>query len=828
MRVSMKWLAELLEGDKLSHIDLKDLTYELDMTGTAVEAVHTTGDNIDGVYIGQIVSKERHPESDHLWVTQVDVGPVGASAGAGEDGLLQIVCGAQNFEAGDKVPVATVGTALGEDFVIKKAKLRGVVSCGMNCSERELGVGQGHEGLMILPADAPIGMPFSQWYGSSDTVLELEITPNRPDCLSMAGVAREFGAVFDMAPRPIAETVLEESDISIESYAHVQIEDSDLCHRYCARVIRNVKIGPSPQWLVEKITAAGARSINNVVDVTNYILFELGQPLHAFDLDTIAADASGRANVVIRRAHEGESIVTLDGVKRALSPDNLLITDTSGPITLAGVMGAEATEVSDDTVNVFLEAALFEPSSTSRTSRKMSLISESSLRFERGVDPEGVRKALDRATALIVEVAGGEVAQGVIDVHPVVFSPSTLKLRKARLDAIIGHSIPLARCAEILQKLGFVVHPSQAASLQEETEALVVTVPSFRPDVEREIDLIEEVLRLWGMENVPATLPGGRQRMGGLTHEQRLRNRIGQTLRASGLNETMTYPFGDSADVDTLGVIFNQDEMLVELHNPMSSEQNVLRSMLLPGLLRSVSLNRRRGVVDVHLYEMGKVFVAKPGRQLPIERERVAFALTGSWNATSWNVSQQPLDFFDAKGIVESVVRELCIVRYRLVEGDYPWLQPGRSASIMLGNDAIGWIGEIHPLVAQAFEIDGAVIVGEFDVAKMIKAAKPARSFVAPPRFPAIDIDVALIVDVEMTAEKLEQRIRALGKKSPLDEVRLFDVYTGAGIDQGKKSLAFTLSYRASDRTLTSEEIEKAHTKIIEGLEKQVGAFVRS
>lgn len=828
MRVSMAWLKELLPTDKLDSIELKDLAYQLDMTGTAVEAINTTGAALEGVYIGQIVSKEHHPDSDKLWVTRVNVGPVGADVGAEDDGLLQIVCGAQNFEAGDKVPVATVGTSLGEDFVIKKAKLRGVVSCGMNCSERELGVGEGHEGLMILPADAPIGTLFSAWYGMSDTVLTLEITPNRPDCLSMVGVAREIGAVLEATPAPIPESSPVEDGAAATTYASVCIDDPELCNRYTARVIRNVKIGPSPQWLAERVTAAGARSINNVVDVTNFILFELGQPLHAFDLNRIEKGADGRAEVIIRRANAGEKITTLDGIERKLTPENLLITDPSGPITLAGVMGAESTEVSDVTTDIFLEAALFNPASISRTSRGMALISESSLRFERGVDPQGVRRALDRAATLIAEVAGGTVAPDVIDECPVPYQQLTLELRAERLNSVVGVEIPFATAADLLTRLGFTVHPQTAVTLAEEKQSFAVGVPSFRPDVEREIDLIEEVLRLWGMENVEATLPGGRKRIGGLTPHQRLRNTIGQTLRACGLNETMTYPFGDPADLQILGAYCNEDECLVELHNPMSSEQAALRYMLLPGLLHSVSLNKRHGVEDVHLYEMGKVFVTSEGRKQPKECEMVAGVLSGSWQRPAWNAPAVALDFFDAKGVVENIVRELSIDRYRLVEADYAWLQPGKGASIMLGGDVVGWIGEVHPSVASKFEIDDAVIAFELDVARFVKAAKPAREFAAPPRFPAIEIDIALVVDEATTAATVEQRINSLAKKMPLESAVLFDVYRGKGVEEGKKSLAYKLSYRVADRTLTSAEVEKAHEKLLTGLANQLNAHIRA
>ena len=828
MRVSLNWLKELLPDGALADISIDTLTHQLDMTGTAVEGVQMTGAHLEGIYVGQIVVKKPHPDSDHLWVTRVDVGAIGAQKGAGEDGLLQIICGAQNFEVGDKVPVATVGTVFddeGKNFVIKKSKLRGIESCGMNCSARELGLGADHSGLMILPADAPVGDTFAQYYGLGDTILDLEITPNRPDCLNMVGMAREVGAVFEIEPTNtlISEVGLAQGDEKIDTLATVEVEDTGLCPRYAARVIRGVKIGSSPEWLSQRVVAAGTRSINNVVDVTNFILFEMGQPLHAFDLNTIAKDAKGRAQVVVRRAHTGESITTLDEVARPLDSSNLLIADSSGPITLAGVMGAQATEVESDTTDIFLEAAVFDPANVSRTSRKMALISESSLRFERGVDAEGTLRALDRAAALIVQVAGGTVARGAIDIYPSPVQPCRLVLRLGELTRIVGEDIPLDKAADMLLRLGCQV-------TSQDKEKLEVTVPTYRPDLEREIDLVEEVLRLWGMERVNATLPAGRQRRGGLTHIQRLRARIEQTFRAAGLNETMTYPFGDVADLEKLGYALGGNERLAELHNPMSSEQASLRVLLLPGLLNSVSLNKRRGVDDVQLYEIGKVFMAREGLKQPKELEMVGAVLSGAWNRPGWNTPAIPLDFFDAKGIVETVVRELCIDRFRMVkpgEGELPWLQPGKGATLMLGGEVAGWLGEVHPLVAHKFDIDDVVVALELDIRRFIKVAKPTRDFVTPPRYPAIEVDIALVVDEDVAHQSIEQRITALGKKSTLESARLFDVYRGKGVPAGKKSMAYRLSYRAEDRTLTSEEVEKAHEKVLARLKQDFGAQLR-
>lgn len=839
MRVSLNWLKELLPAEPLDAQPLKDLAYTLDMTGTAVEAIHTSGEALEGVIIGQVVEKTKHPDADKLWVTKVDIG--------GPE-PLQIVCGAQNFEAGDKIPVAVVGAELPGDIKIKKAKMRGIESQGMNCSGRELGVDGDASGLLILPADAPIGVKFTDYHGTSDTVLELEITPNRPDCLSMVGVAREFGAVLHADPIPLPAPVLSEGGAPADTAAHVTIADPDLCFRYMARVIRGVKVGPSPAWLAERVEAAGVRSISNVVDVTNYIMMLYGQPLHAFDLATIAPgeDNTGRAHVIIRRAVAGERITTLDGVDRALTPKNLLITDATGPITLAGVMGAEATEISDATVDVFLEAAVFDSATTSRTSRSLALISESSMRFERGVDRTATPVALDAAAALIAEVAGGVVAPGAIDEYPRPFEPTVLTLCHDFLAGTVGTDISLEEAAAILRPLGFAVELAESGDVIDEPEggvggpaqrgdtlaapALLVTVPAFRMDVTREIDLVEEVLRLWGMERVPATLPGGRKRIGGLTKTQQLRNTAGRALRAAGLCEAVTYPFGEPTDLERLGWELPADELLVELHNPMSAEQASLRRTLLPSLLRAAATNHRFDVANVALYEMGKIYWTAAGRKLPKERETVCGVLTGSWIEPTWAAPQTPIDFYDAKGILESLAWSLKVERLsvRAVrEGERPWLQPGRGADIMVRGDVIGWVGELHPTAAASFDIDSAVVAFEFDLGRLLAAAKDTRGFSVPPRFPAIDRDIALVVDDAVTHEDIERRITSLGKKAPLESVRLFDVYRGKGIEPGKKSMAYTLSYRLPDRTLTGEEVEAAHSSLVERLMKDIGATMR-
>ncbi|MBQ6452905.1 MAG: phenylalanine--tRNA ligase subunit beta, partial [Coriobacteriales bacterium] len=469
MLISHSWLKTLVDAPD----DIKALCDRFDLTGTGVEGITTTGSQFDGIFVGQILTREPHPESDHLWVTTVDVGQ-------GEP--LQIVCGAQNFVAGDKVPVATVGTTMPDgETKIKKSKLRGVTSCGMNCSARELGLGDDHSGLMILPADAPVGMPIAQYLGISDTIIDVEITPNRPDCLSMYGMAREVGAMYDLDVTPERFELVEDSSRKAEDYVNVVIDDPVRCPRYTARIIENVKIGPSPDWLVKRLQAMGARPINNVVDATNYILFSLGQPLHAFDYDKLPKYEDGKACIVIRAAKPNEPFTTLDGVDRVLIPDMTVITDGEKPVCLAGVMGGLDSEVTADTTTVLLECATFSTAHTSRTSRNLTLSSESSMRYERGVDANGIPDRSAQAAALIALLSGGTVASGIVDVYPQPVEPKVLPLRTKRLQDFVGAPIPVDFMRRTLTRLG--------CKVEGDDELLQVTAPTFRPDLEREIDL---------------------------------------------------------------------------------------------------------------------------------------------------------------------------------------------------------------------------------------------------------------------------------------------------------------------------------------------------
>lgn len=829
MKVSLKWLAEYVDVPA----DTKEFCDRLDLTGTGVEGVETLGATFDHIVTAQVVSKEQHPDSDHMWVTKVDVGEMNL----GEDGTpepLQIVCGAQNFNEGDHIVTAMIGAVLPGDMKIKKSKLRGVVSMGMNCSARELGLSSDHEGIMILPEDAPVGVPFAEYMNLTDKVLDLEITPNRPDSLSVVGFAREVGAMYQRDwKNPLDEMAaaleLDPDSVPVDEAVSVTVEDAVRCPRYSARVIRGCKVGPSPDWMVERLSAIGQRSINNIVDVTNYILFLFGQPLHAFDLGKLT-NAEGKANVVVRAAADGEKLTTLDGEERTLTSDMTVIaTPELGAVALAGVMGGLETEVTEETVDILLEAAAFEAGRTSRTSRNLGLISESSMRYERGVDDHGIDVRSAAAAALIAAVSGGTVSraagndEGIVDVWALPTEPVRLSFRTERFNSMMGAEIPGEFVEDILRRLGCDV------SVEEEG-VLSVVAPTFRPDLEREIDLYEEVLRLWGMDRVPSTLPGGPGRVGTRSDEEHKRAQINATLRACGLNETMTYSFAQADDLEKLRMPEEGLGEAVELINPMNAEQSTLRRTIIPGLLRSVAHNQAHGVKNIQLYEIGATFHAAEGRQLPKERQKVAGVLAGAMGDVAWNCAPVPFDFFDGKGVIESLVRELAIPKMRvkaLAAEEAPFLQPGRAAQVLSGGTVLGWVGELHPLAVDAFDAQGPVVAFELDLSALVKSSEPARPYVDVPQFPAVSIDVAFVVSEDVTHERLCQCMSSAGGKL-LEDARLFDVYRDEErLGAGKKSMAYALSYRAADRTLTTDEVEKAHDRLVKKVCSATGAEVR-
>ncbi|MGN8940589.1 phenylalanine--tRNA ligase subunit beta [Collinsella bouchesdurhonensis] len=817
MRVSYDWLKTMIDVPESP----KELSDEYIRTGTEVEAIDVVGESFDHVVTAQVLEKTPHPDSDHMYVCKVSVGDKNVDA-EGNPEPLQIVCGAQNFEAGDHIVTAMIGAELPGGIKIKKSKLRGVASFGMNCSARELGIGGDHAGIMILPEDAPVGMPFGEYYGSSDTVLDCEITPNRPDCLSMIGMARETGAIFDRDYHVELPAIKSETGRATADEISVEIADEGLCDRYVARIVRNVKVGPSPDWMVKRLSGLGIRPHNNIVDITNYVMMLTGQPLHAFDLSTFA-EHDGRRSVVVRAAKQDETFQTLDGEKRVLDAGMGLITDGERPVALAGVMGGMDSEITDASVDVLVESACFNAGRTSHTSRDLSLISDASIRFERQVDETGCVDVANVACALIEELAGGEVAPGYVDVYPAPKTIDSITLRYQRVLDICGAPIERDFVVRSLTRLG--------CTVEEAGEDYLVTPPSFRPDLPREIDLIEEVLRLWGMGRVEATIPAAKNHIGGLTHEQQLTRKVGQILRACGLNETTTFGFAAPGDLEKIHMSADGRGVPVVLMNPLVAEQTEMRRSLLPGLLQSVAYNEAHGTTNVHLYEIGTLFHGRENASLPRETQSVAGVLTGFWTDQTWNNTVDKLRFFAGKGIVEELLEQLRVpkVRFRVAEGEgYDFLQPGRAAEVLSGGTVLGWVGEIHPEAREAMDIDQIVVAFELDLDKLIKGAHNQENYHEFSPFPAVQHDLAIVVPDEVTCEDLLQRITSAGGKL-LESVRLFDVYRDPiRVGVGKKSMAFSLTYRSDDHTLTSDEVERAHGKIVTKLCKATGGEVRS
>ena len=818
MRISYEWLKTMVDVPE----NPSDLVDEFVRTGTEVEAVERVGADLDHVVTAKVISKQPHPDSDHMYVCQVDVGEKNLGAD-GKPEPLQIVCGAQNFNEGDHIVTAMIGAVLPGDFKIKKSKLRGVASMGMNCSERELGLGNDHDGIIILPKDAPVGMDFTDYRGMSDTVIDCEITPNRPDCLSMCGMAVEVSAMLDEDTHIELPRVQAECGPDAHDLVDVAIDDAELCQRYTARVVRNVKIGPSPEWLARRVIAAGSRPINNVVDVTNYVMYLTGQPLHAFDLGKLT-ERDGKRHIVVRAAHEGEKLETLDGVERTLTPDMAVITDDGKcAVALAGVMGGMNSEIDENTTDVLLESATFSSGHVSRTSRNLDLMSEASIRYERQVDGANCANVAEIAAALFEQCCGAEVCPGTVDVYPVAVPAPVIDFRPDRARMLCGADVPDEFMVTRLARLGCKVEPAGEGHL-------TVTAPTNRPDLTREVDLIEEVCRLWGEGDITPTLPAAKNHAGGLTVEQRRVRLIGQTLRACGLSETSTYCFADPNDLVKLGITDEGRGIPVKIINPLVADQSQMRQSMLPGLVRSVAYNLDHGVPNVALYEIGRVFYGHENKSQPDEPSFVAGVMAGKRADDAWNQKFGEYDFFDAKGAVESLLDALRLtkVRFKVAEPEqYLWLQPGRAAEVLSQGEVIGWVGNIHPANLQKVGVDVPVVAFELSVEHLLRLAKKELPYVDVPTLPGVTHDLAIVVDEDVTYEQLVQRITSAGGKL-LADVRLFDVYRDrVRVGEGKKSMAFSLTYRAADRTLTSEEVEKAHEKLVKKVLRATGGEVR-
>jgi phenylalanyl-tRNA synthetase beta chain len=817
MKVPYSWLREYCAPD----ISLAELEKRLTLTGTKVEAIHHHGVGAaEGFVVGKVVSCGKHPDADRLNVTTVDVGDGGEAQ--------QIVCGAPNVAAGQTVAVARPGAVMPDGTKLKKAKLRGVESNGMILSEDEVGLaGERTGGIMVLDDALSAGTPLVDVLPILDEVIEFEITPNRPDCLGVYGLAREVHAATG-APLAAAPW---EGDPGSSGYvpgAHVRIEAPDLCPRFTARVFENVTIGPSPRWLKARLLAAGLRPISNVVDITNYAMLLTGHPLHAFYLDRVAG-----GELTVRRAQDGERVETLDGVVRTLDSDMLVIDDAEGPTSIAGVMGGARSEVSDDTTRVLMEVASWIGPNIHRTSNALGLRSEASGRFEKGLAPEQAMEAQIVATTLMIELTGATVPGGTIDAGPFASDPwpnATIRLRDHKAAALLGLVIPRARQKETLTALGFGVADAE--------DGLDVTVPAFRRnDVTREADLVEEVGR-FDLDKLPSTLPKRRGTAGRMSAEQRLRRRAVDALIGRGAYEIVGWSFTEPGVADRLRLADDDPRRrFIALRNPMSEDHSVLRTMVLGSLLDATRHNVARGNADLRLIEQGAVYLANrthPPEQLPHEHRGLGAVLHGRLVAPSWGDDGAPktADFFAAKGLLAAVLDTLRVT-WRVEAATEPFLHPGRSARVVVHGDdseapvVVGWVGEVHPLVARAWELEGTVAAFEVDLDAVVAHAVGVPYFQDLTSFPPVRQDLAVIVAEDVAADDVLGAVRQAGGKL-LRGARVFDVYRGAQVGEGRKSLALALTFQAADRTLSDDDVAPVREKVVEALASQVAGELRA
>ena len=801
MKAPLSWLRDFapIEGKPA------ELADRLNEIGLIVEGIHAPGRDISGVRTVKVLAVAKHPDADRLALVDVD---------PGDGNAVRVVCGAHNYVVGDVVPWAPPSAELPGGFKLERRRIRGEWSDGMLCAPDELGLSDDHSGIMILPPDTPLGEDLRTVLSLDDIVFDLEITPNRPDAMSIAGVARDLAAAFRLPftlPEPAAPGVTELAP------ATLIVEAADRCPRYVAKTGR-VAIAPSPGWMAQRLTKAGMRPISNVVDVTNYVMLERGQPLHAFDLNLL-----GGRGIVVRMASEGEKITTLDDVERTLTSADLLICDANrAPQAIAGVMGAGDSEVSDATTEVLLESAFFTGDGILRTSKRLGLRTESSARFERGVDPNGTALAAERAWELFAEIASGQPATGVLDEYPAPIEPIKVTLRTARVNAVLGTDLDTERIQGHLAPLGF--SPAGAAN-----GAVEYTVPTYRPDCEREIDLIEEVARHHGYNNITRTLPRMKEPSDGLTATQLGRRAVRDALLGTGLSEAYTFSLVSAADLAAAGLPAEG----IELENPLRAEESLLRPAVLPGLVKAVAFNAGHGQPDVGLFEIGHVFLPPPaGQTLPDEREHLAVVLAGTVFRLP-HEPNRPVDGHDVVGRLEVIAVALGLADWSVEPGDAPGFTPGRAARVLVDGQAVGVLGEIDPGVRSRLGLAGArgapelpVAALEVDLSRVLAASRKERRSVTPSRYPASAIDLAFVLDEAVPAGAAQRTLHHTAGDL-LEDVRLFDVFRSDALGPNKKSLAFGLRFRAPDRTLTDEEVGGLRQRLIDAMAKQHGASLR-
>ena len=802
MIVTYNWLKEFVDFDETPD----ELAALLTMLGLEVESMEKLGDGLEDVVVALVEEKRQHPNADKLSLCRVNNGKE----------VFDVVCGAQNFSQGDTVAMAQIGATLPGDFKIKRSKIRGEESCGMLCSEKELGLAEESAGIMVLtPGIAPLGTPVFAALGLKDTIFEIGLTPNRSDCLSLIGIARDIAAKLDLKIKYPRITLVEGAE-KTDTIIGVTIQDSERCPRYAARYLSGCTIAPSPQWLVKRLATIGIRSINNVVDVTNLIMMELGQPLHAFDCRQLSGN-----RIVVRAAAEGETFTTLDNQLRTLTATDLVICDAERPVALAGVMGGLNSEIENSTTSILLESAFFKPAAVRKTAKRLGLHTESSHRFERGIDIDGVVRALDRAASLIVELAGGVAAKGVIDQYPGKIERAPIIFRPEKANELIGINLERDAILDILTRL-------ECQVTHHDDGTTGVLPPSYRIDIEREIDLIEEIARLNGYDKIPATMPVARVASDRPTRHQEIEKQVRDLLVDCGMTEIINFSF--TAPDATGKLLLNEDDprrTAIILANPLVDEQSVMKTTLLPGLLETTARNISFRSLDLKLFEIRRVYLPVKGEDMPREPLCIVGAITGSRDGDGWSRPNEPVDFYDVKGIVESVLDFLCIGGISwATDKTEPYYHPGKSCRILAGRDFIGSVGELHPTVQQNFDIEKPVFCFELDFEKLVKLSRTRKTIVAPSRFPDSSRDIAMLVPEELAAVKIIDCIKAV-KAKEIEQIQIFDVYRGKGIPDGYKSIAVRIRYRSIERTLTDEEIVTLHNEIITNLVKKLQVTLR-
>lgn len=796
MKVDIEWLRDYSEID----VSSKELADKLTMTGSKVEGVETKGNDIKNVVVGKILDIKKHPDADKLIVTQVDIGT----------GKVQIVTGADNVKVGDIIPIAKDGSELPGGVKIKKGLLRGEESCGMMCSIGELGLtlneypDQIEHGIMILPSSYEkfLGMNIVEVLNLKKEIIEFEITPNRPDCLSVEGLGRETAVSLGKEFKNIHKNL---DELNIENKKEigglkVEIKAPDLCYRYVARVVKNVKIGPSPEWMRKRLNACGMRAINNIVDITNYVMLEMGQPMHAFDINSVEGK-----HIIVRRAEKNEEITTLDEQKRNLNEDMLVIADEKKPVAIAGVMGGLNSEIENNTEMVVFESAVFNGGSVRLTAKEVGLRTEASSRYEKGLSPENALRAANRAVELVKLIGAGEEVEGVIDVYPTKQKENKIEMNPDRINALLGTDITRDEMNNIFKNLGIKV------------EGNIAIPPFFRQDIEGEADLAEEVLRIYGYDKLNSTLIQAETTVGGKNRTQKMEDNLKNLLKNKGFSEIYTYGFINEKDLEKCNI---KEENKIKILNPVSEEFNIMRPSTIPSMLNAISFNFAQKNEDVRLFDISRVYYNNQNQiqenKLPEEENILTIAMYGN------------CDFYDIKGYVENVLKECNVKRYEIRKEESKLsYHPGRAANICVGKDTIITFGEIHPIVQENYGIGEKVYLAEIHTDKILKYAAKEKKYIPIPKYPAVERDIAIIVDEVVEVGEIERVISKKCRKV-LEDLKLFDVYRSEKLGENKKSVAYAIKFRAEDRTLTEDEINTYMNTIINDLEKELKASLRA